>query len=210
MPGVIIKITHCYSYPLIFGTRHLDSWTSLVKTQTYLIPRSFPFYTVSCENIGWVPYSHPGCGLWWVSQTEKLWPVVRGLVTSLHHIYFLGVHIWSVMSDSVTPRPVAHQAPLSMQDRVSRKEYWSGLPLALPGDLPNPGIKPASPVFPALQADSLTLIFWFHSFSCYLLIDFPISIALPLCFPNSKLFFFFLDTPHGRILSFPTRRDPSN
>jgi len=34
----------------------------------------------------------------------------------------------------------------------SRQEYWSGLPCPLPGDLPNPGIKPRSP---ALQADSL-------------------------------------------------------
>ena len=34
----------------------------------------------------------------------------------------------------------------------SWQEYWSGLPLPSPGDLPNPGIEPGSP---ALQADSL-------------------------------------------------------
>ena len=28
----------------------------------------------------------------------------------------------------------------------SRQEYWSGLPFPPPGDLPNSGIKPASPV----------------------------------------------------------------
>ena len=33
---------------------------------------------------------------------------------------------------------VAHQAPLSMG--VSRQEYWSGLPLPPPGDLPDSGI----------------------------------------------------------------------
>ena len=27
----------------------------------------------------------------------------------------------------------------------SRQEYWSGLPFPSPGDLPDPGIKPASP-----------------------------------------------------------------
>ena len=43
-----------------------------------------------------------------------------------------------------TPWTVAHQAPLSMG--FSRQEYWSGLPFPPPGDLPNPGIKPASPV----------------------------------------------------------------
>ena len=36
-----------------------------------------------------------------------------------------------------------------------RQEYWSGLPFRSPGDLPDPGIKPVSPVPPALQADSL-------------------------------------------------------
>ena len=31
-----------------------------------------------------------------------------------------------------------------------RQEYWSGLPLPSPGDLPNPRIELASPVSPAL------------------------------------------------------------
>ena len=50
---------------------------------------------------------------------------------------------------------VAHQAPLSMG--FSRQEYWSGLPCPPPADLPDPGVKPMSPVSPALQADSLPL-----------------------------------------------------
>ena len=54
------------------------------------------------------------------------------------------------MSDSVTPRTAAHQAPLSLG--FSRQEYWSGLLFLSPGDLPDPGIKPKSP---ALQTDSL-------------------------------------------------------
>ena len=37
------------------------------------------------------------------------------------------------------------------------QEYWSGLPLLSPGDLPNLGIKPMSPVAPALLANSLLL-----------------------------------------------------
>ena len=36
-----------------------------------------------------------------------------------------------------------------------REEYWSGLPFPPLGDLPDPGIKPESPVSPKLQADSL-------------------------------------------------------
>ena len=48
---------------------------------------------------------------------------------------------------------VARQAPLSMG--FSRQQYWSGLSFPTPGDLPNPGIEPASPAAPALQPDSL-------------------------------------------------------
>ena len=55
-----------------------------------------------------------------------------------------------VVSGSATLRTVACQAPLSLG--FSRQEYWSGLPCPPPGDLPDPGIEPRSPV---LQADSL-------------------------------------------------------
>ena len=54
---------------------------------------------------------------------------------------------------SVTSWTVAHQAPLSMG--VFKQEYWSASLFPSLGDLPNPGIKPASPVSPTLQADSL-------------------------------------------------------
>ena len=50
---------------------------------------------------------------------------------------------------------VVHWAPLSLG--FPRQEYWSGLPLSSLGDLPDPGIEPASPSYPALQADSLLL-----------------------------------------------------
>ena len=45
----------------------------------------------------------------------------------------------------------------SVHGGFSRQEYWSGLPCCPPGDLPDSGIKPASPVSPALQADSSPL-----------------------------------------------------
>ena len=59
----------------------------------------------------------------------------------------------SVMSDSGTLRTIAHHAPLSLG--FFRQEYWSGLSIPSPGDLPDPGIKTESPVAPALQADTL-------------------------------------------------------
>ena len=51
----------------------------------------------------------------------------------------------------VTPWTVANQAPPSMG--FSRQEYWNGLPVPSPGDLPNTGIEPCSP---ALKANSLS------------------------------------------------------
>ena len=44
----------------------------------------------------------------------------------------------------VTPWTTACQASWSMG--FSRQEYWSGLPFPTPGDLPNPGIEPGSPI----------------------------------------------------------------
>ena len=43
-------------------------------------------------------------------------------------------HACSVISDSVTLWTIAHQVLLSVE--FSRQEYWSGLPLPPPRDLP--------------------------------------------------------------------------
>ena len=66
---------------------------------------------------------------------------------SLQGCCFSGV--WSF----ATPWTIACQSSLSMG--FSRQEYWSGLWCPSSGGLPDPGIKPASPVSPALQVDSL-------------------------------------------------------
>ena len=46
----------------------------------------------------------------------------------------------SIVSDSMRSTDCSPPAPLSMG--FSRQEYWSGFSCSLPGDLPNPGIKP--------------------------------------------------------------------
>ena len=58
----------------------------------------------------------------------------------------LSIRACSATTDALQPHGlyVACQAPLSMG--FSRQEYWNGLPFPSPGDLPNPGIKPTSPV----------------------------------------------------------------
>ena len=52
------------------------------------------------------------------------------------------------------PMNVARQVPLSMG--FPKQEYWSGQPFPSPGDLPDPGIKPACPVSPALAGGFFT------------------------------------------------------
>ena len=52
-------------------------------------------------------------------------------------------HVWLC----VTPRTIACKAPLSLG--FSKQEYWGGLPC--PGDLPDPGIEPGSPVLQAIS-----------------------------------------------------------
>ena len=74
-----------------------------------------------------------------------------------------------------TPWTLAYQAPPSLG--FSRQEYWTGLPFPSPGDLPNPGIKPGSPV---LQADALlseppgkSLLVWCKSNCGFTLLSLP-------------------------------------
>ena len=65
-------------------------------------------------------------------------------------LYKVKVKSFSRVRLFATPWTVAHQAPPSMG--FSRQEYWSGVPLSSPGDLPDPGIEPRSTAF---QADAL-------------------------------------------------------
>ena len=46
------------------------------------------------------------------------------------------------------PTHCGPMAPLSMES--SSQEYWNGLPIPTPGDLPNSGVQPTSLASPAL------------------------------------------------------------
>ena len=60
-------------------------------------------------------------------------------------------HVWFF----VTPSTAACQAPLFMG--FFRQEYWSGFPCPPPGHLSDPGIKPQSPMSPALAGGFFTM-----------------------------------------------------
>ena len=60
-------------------------------------------------------------------------------------------HFWLF----VAPWTITRQVPPSTE--FCRQEYWNGLPLSIPGSLPNPEIKPVSLASPAVAGDSLPL-----------------------------------------------------
>ena len=95
------------------------------------------------------------------------WPPVahRTNPAHLYRISFIHTCILSHVRFFVTSWTIARQAPLSMG--FSRQEYWIGLPFPTPGDLADPGIKPTSPVAPALQAYSFPLSI--REASCHIL-----------------------------------------
>ena len=68
----------------------------------------------------------------------------NNIYSSLIHACVLSCFSCVLLCNS---RAVPHQAPLFMG--FFRQESWSGLPCPPPGDLPNPGIEPMSPVLAA-------------------------------------------------------------
>ena len=61
------------------------------------------------------------------------------------HVHAQLLQFYLTLCDSMD-----HNPPDSSLHKTSWQEYWSVLPFLPPGDLPKPGIKPSSPVYPAL------------------------------------------------------------
>ena len=81
----------------------------------------------------------------------------------------------------VTPWTIALQTPLFM--RLSRQEYLGGLPCPAPGDLPDPGVKPASFMSPVLEGG-------FFSTSATWKVHLP-CIKVSFCHPQKWFFLIF-------------------
>ena len=79
------------------------------------------------QDLGSIPYSNP-----LVFLLKNIW-LLTLYVCDLSHFSHVRLFatLWTIVS----------QDPQSM--RFSRQEYWSGLPHTSPGDLLDPGIKPA-------------------------------------------------------------------
>ena len=90
------------------------------------------------------------------------------------------VRTHSVMSNSATPRTIAHQVPLSKE--FSTQEYWSRLPFPTSGDLLSPGIKPESHVSPVLAGRFFTCATW-EAYKYYVVVAKSLQSCLTLCDP---------------------------
>ena len=85
----------------------------------------------------------------WDRLTNRCHPTVKGALLAVC------AEVFRDCVCAVTLWTIAHQATLSID--FSRQEYWSRLPFPPPGELPNPGIKPASLCLLHWQEDSLPL-----------------------------------------------------
>ena len=105
--------------------------------------------SVKCEMISKKKWSYFG-GTLLSRHRMKVFAVEggRGLMHACILSYFSNVQLFATSST------LARQCPLSMG--FSRQEYRSGLPCSLPGDLPNPGIEPASLMSPVLAGGFFT------------------------------------------------------
>ena len=120
-----------------------------------IVWNSWCLVKMKSRRLSWVLY---------VFHSLQLHPLdgwVSGRTTSLPdsqiwHVTGVGVCVYALSLSRVwlceSPWTTACRDPLSTE--LCRREYWRGLLLSPPGDLPDPGVKPSSL---ALQAESSRL-----------------------------------------------------
>ena len=140
MPGLpvhhqLLSLLKLMSIELVMPSNHLILCCPLL-----LLPSIFSsirvFSNESVLCIRWPKYWHFSFSI--SPSNEYSWQII------IVHGSSLFSFSRSVVSNSVTPWAIVHQAALFLG--FSRQEYWSGLPFPSPGDLPDPGVEPETPV----------------------------------------------------------------
>ena len=106
---------------------HLNFWQSLPKC----LPKESSPNLCAQQEVEKCPLCHIYATPWYCLHAQLLSPVQ------------LFATLWTITCQTL----------LSMG--FFKQQYWNGLSFLPPGDLPDPAIKPTSPVSPALQVDSL-------------------------------------------------------
>ena len=128
-------------HSILEGLRRKSAPPTFCLTNTALVQGFITTYWNYCKSLqfSFLPPDSPAYSLFSTLLTRvTLTP--RACMLSRFSCAQLFVTLWTV----------ARQAPLSMG--FPRQECWIGLLYSLPGDLPDPRIKPGSPT---LQVDSL-------------------------------------------------------
>ena len=130
----------CVHIAFVFIIFCFSSWHKhkYIYMYIYAAAKSLQSCPTLCDPIDGSPWGSPVPGIrqartleWVAISFSNAWKW-KGKVKSLSRVRLF-----------VTPWTAAYQAPLSMG--FPRQEYCSGLLFPSPGDLPNTGIKPASP-----------------------------------------------------------------
>ena len=93
----------------------------------------------------------------------QIWPPRYSLNTEHQRVLLLQSLYWSILLCLVAElclalcNPMDCRAPGSSIHGISKQEYWSVLPFPSPGDLPDPGIKPASPALVGAHSSSYSI-----------------------------------------------------
>ena len=135
---------------------------SSIERELDLSPHTYYFVTVTKSLLIYLAVLR--CGMWDISfgclglvallscgvlvhqpGIEPTSPALKGKFLNIRTCVLSCVQLFATLWT------MALQAPLSL--KFFRQEYWSGLPFPTPGDLPDPGIEPASP---ALAGKSFT------------------------------------------------------
>ena len=159
IPGLGRSAGEGIGYPLQY------SWASLVAQ---LVKNSPAMQETWIGSLGWEDPLEKGKA----THSSRV-PKSPTWLSDFHFLYVK--YVWLVSSNvacvcaKLLPSPVIlcnpanSSPPGSSVLGFSRHEYWSGLSCPPPGDLPEPGIEPESPMAPALLVDSSPLSHWGRS-----------------------------------------------
>ena len=135
-----------------------SAWNPRMKAPKTRSPSRRQHGYNGCPRLG---ASHPDSSgsLVWIPDSQSNLLLFFGFPYGQQRAVVLVMHAcmlsyFSRVPLCATPWTVSCRVPLSMG--FSRQEYWSGLLCPPPGDLPDPGIEPASLTSPALAVGFFT------------------------------------------------------
>ena len=146
-----------------FCQSNREAWKKGYSLQESFVKQKWPnFYPTVYSTICCILRAALAQNLWWMRDTLEMEAIVwttlcragQGRCPCITVAHPSDVQSCLTLSDSTDCSPLGFSVH---GDFPGKNIEGNGVPFPPPGDLPNPGIKPESPVSPALQEDSLAL-----------------------------------------------------